>query len=118
MSTRNRITPDVAAHNREWPGALTFNAPCPDTYDGPILILATVRLGDHAHVDVYSGRQNALTASGSPVPTMHRGHAGRLILAWKFWVGLRDRLAEDDHPEVLIREVENPTKQQLDMNVR
>ena len=114
--TRNLIAADIAAQNRESPGALTFNAPPPDEYGGPILVLATVRLGDHAHVDVYSGRQNALK-DGQLHPTVHRGHAGRLVFAWRFWTALRDSLATDAHPEVLIREVELPTKAQLETHV-
>jgi hypothetical protein len=114
--TRNLIAPETAVQNRESPGALTFNAPPPDEHDGPILVLATVRLGDHAHVDVYSGRQNALK-DGQFTPTVHRGYAGRLVFAWWFWEQLRDRLAEADHPEVLIREVERPTRQQLETHV-
>lgn len=113
---RNRIAPETAEANRSRPGAWTFNAPPPDEYDGRMFTLATVRLGDHAHVDVYTGRQNALH-DGQITPTHHLGYAGRLVMAWGDWTLFRDKLADDAHPEFLIREVENPTHAQLETHV-
>lgn len=83
-------------------------------------MLATVRVGDHAHVDVYTGGRKR--PGPDPVGDVtHRmslgGHAGRLVIAWPDWVSMRDRLAGGDHPEYLIREVENPTQAQLETHV-
>lgn len=116
MAGRNRVGAETAERNRTYPGALTFNAEPPRDFDGRNFILATVRLGDHAHVDCYTGRQNAIK-DGQLTPTQHRGHAGRLVMAWDDWVLLRDLLAADELPQFLIREVENPTQGQLDTHV-
>jgi hypothetical protein len=114
--SRNLVAPETVEHNRIRPGALTFNAPSPNDFEGRQFTLATVRIGDHAHIDCYSGRQNALK-DGQSTPTQHRGYAGRLVMAWPDWALLRDSLATTELPQFLIREVENPTKAQLDTHV-
>jgi len=112
--TRNLIKPETAEHNRERPGAWTFNAEIADDYDGLCFVVAALRLGEHAHLDCYSGHQVA-KVEGALRPTRHLGKAGKLILRWDEWLLLRDIL-DGPHP-VLVREVENPSQGNLDIHV-
>ncbi len=108
--TRNVVEPEQAERNRtEGIGGYTFNAFPPDDYEGLLLVVACVRLGDHAHLEVSSGRAGG--APGRPT-TLHYGLAGRLILRWPEWLKFRELL--DTAPWVRIAEVERPTKGQLD----
>lgn len=103
--TRNLITAEVAESNRTGlPGGLTFNALPPHDYEGFVLVVACVRLGDHAHLDVETGRQ---IVDGVGRPIVHRGAAGRLVMAWPDWLAVRDLL--ELVPWTRIAEVENPT---------
>lgn len=103
--TRNLVKPETAEENRVGrPGGYTFNTLPPDDYGGVVLVVAVVRLGDHAHLDVSSGR----AVPGSP--HLLRGGAGRLILRWHEWELLRSIL--EPHECVRIAEVENPTEEQ------
>lgn len=115
-ATRNLVSPDTAARNRETPGGFTFNAEVPNDYEGLILVIAALRLGDHAHLDVHSGRQVPPPPPLDGRPTRHLGRAGKLILPWHQWEGLRDLLDSVDAP-VVLREVENPTKGNLENHV-
>jgi hypothetical protein len=113
--TRNLVEPETAEHNRAMPGGLTFNAEVPDEYEGTIFVIAALRLGDHAHLDIHTGRQ-VPTPRGGWRPTRHLSRAGRLILRWHEWLVLRSLLDVADVP-VVLREVENPTKGNLEIHV-
>jgi hypothetical protein len=105
-STRNEVTD-------EWfkgPGGRTFWAPPPLDYEGRVVCFEVIRLGDHAHIEVSTGRQHANGPSREP--TYHKGVAGRLVFAWGDWVHLRDAL--DAIPWVWLAEVEEPTPAQVD----
>lgn len=107
--TRNVVSPEDAEHNRTAPlGRYTFHALIPDTYMGIAITIACVRLGDHAHLDIDSGR----SSGPGPRPRTSRGYAGRVILRWNEWLKLRALL--DTAEWIHIAEVENPTKAQLD----
>jgi hypothetical protein len=108
--TRNRVAPETAARNREQgEGAYTFHAPISDDYEGIAFTVAALRIGDHAHLDVDSGRA---VNSGQPLaPRVTRGHAGRLILRWHEWEVFREIL--DAAECVHIAEVERPTLGQI-----
>jgi hypothetical protein len=108
--TRNLISDKQTEANREFPGALTFNAFPPDDYDGVAFTVAAVRLGDHAHIEVESGR--AIPQSIDGPPHLTRGLAGRLIFRWHEWQVLRAVL--DQHECFRIAEVERPTQGQLE----
>ncbi len=111
--TRNLVSPEQAAENRER-GGLTFNAMPPDGYIGVAFVFATIRLGDHAHVEVQSGRWHASKLS-TREGMCSTGLAGRLVLRWHEWVALRDQL--DQSTPHRIAEVEKPTRGQLDRYV-
>lgn len=112
--TRNTLDPEAVVWNRgDPPGRWTFNAPPPDDYEGRIVCFETLRLGDHAHIEVSTGRQHN---NGAPrTPTYHKGEAGKLIFAWEDW--LHFRAALDAIPWCWIAEVEHPTPGQLDRYV-
>lgn len=112
LDSRNVITDHAAEINRTVYGGLTFNAYPPEDYNGIILIFAAVRLGDHAHVEVQSGRWLSESLSGG---TANVGLAGRLVLRWHEWIALRDEL--DRATTHRIAEVEKPTSKQLDRYV-
>lgn len=113
--TRNLIEPETAEYNRAQPGGWTFNAEVPASYDGLLFVVAALRLGDHAHLDVHTGRQVAVPP-GAWRPTRHLSRAGRLILRWHEWLVLRSLLDTPDVP-IVLREVENPTKGNLEHHV-
>jgi hypothetical protein len=105
--TRNLISEEIAERNRSTEGGYTFNALVPDDYEGKALIFVALRLGDHAHVEVSSGRT-------IPQPSHQRlsyGKSGNVILPWDHWLLLREILDAD--PRVRIAEVEKPTAGQL-----
>lgn len=116
--SRNVITADVleeraiAIGDRDpVPGLKTFDTPPPDEYEGRMVVLEVLRLGDHAHITVCTGRQHARRGSGRPA--YHRGEAGKLVMAWTDW--LHWRAALDDGPEwTWIAEVEVPTPGQIE----
>lgn len=112
--TRNVVAPETAEANREegTNGSYTFNAPIPREYDGICIVIAALRLGDHAHLDIWSGRHIPARTDGQFEGTRNVGHSGRLILRWDEWLMLRGIL--DDHEGVLIREVERATLGQLE----
>lgn len=117
-SSRNTITEldleeraRIAGDRGPVPGLKTFDAPPPDEYEGRVVVLEVVRLGDHAHITVCTGRQHAKRASTRP--TYHRGEAGRLVMAWHDW--LHWRAALDAGPAwTWIAEVEVPTPAQIE----
>ena len=113
---RNLVSAHQAEINREI-GGLTFNAMPPDDYDGLMMVFAAVRLGDHAHVEVQSGRWLGTGPShvGKNEGTALVGLAGRIILRWHEWTAWRD-LMEATTP-YRIAEVEKPTKGQLERYV-
>jgi len=110
--SRNLITDEIAESNRSGKrpgGGYTFNAFPPDDYEGFVLVVACVRLGDHAHLDVESGRQ---VIGGNGDAQIHRSRAGRLIFPWHEWLRVRGLL--ELVPWTRIAEVENPTPGQLE----
>lgn len=108
--TRNLVSPEQAEANREREGTYTFHAPIAREYEGVAVTVAAIRLGDHAHLDVESGRATAGPhARVQARPT--RGHAGRLVLRWEEWLELRAAL--DASPFVHVCEVEAPTLGQV-----
>ena len=105
--TRNTISEEGAEFARTSPlGFQTFKALIPDDYDGIALTVQCVRLGDHAHVVIDSGRHNS-----GPSHSVSRGYAGRLVLRWNEWLLLRGLF--DSVPWAQLFEVENPTHAQL-----
>lgn len=106
MSSRNLVADETAERNRtEGQGGYTFNAFPPDGYEGRVIVAAAVRIGDHAHVLIDSGRN--IPQRGERPDQVHRGHAGKLILAWDDWLLLREILDADERTR--IAEVERPT---------
>lgn len=110
--SRNVVAPETAERNASQPGGgYTFNALIPPEYAGVCFTVAALRLGDHAHLDIESGR--AIPQPGyEGRPHYNCGRAGRLILRWHEWEVLRALL--DQHENVHIAEVQQPTKGQLD----
>lgn len=108
--TRNVVAPETAQRNREEGNGYTFHALIPDDFEGIAFSIAALRIGDHAHLDIDSGRA---VNSGKPQqgPRVTRGHAGRLILRWHEWEVLREILDSADC--VHIAEVERPTQGQI-----
>lgn len=115
--TRNLVAPETAEANRDRPGFRTFNAMPPVDYDGLMMVFACVRLGDHAHVEVQSGRWLGTSPShkGELSGSCMVGLAGRMLLRWHEWVAFRDLL--DATTPYRIAEVECPTDAQLDRYV-
>lgn len=115
-ASRNEVPPEIAEVRRsEFPGLWTFHAPIRNDYFGNAMTVACVRLGDHAHIDIDTGRHNP-----SPVDykrgTVSRGYAGRLVMRWPEWEMFRALL--DSAEWVEIAEVENPTQKQLNYHTR
>jgi hypothetical protein len=109
--SRNVVDPATAEDNRTGrPGGYTFNAFIPSKYAGIGFTVACVRLGDHAHLDIFSGRHVTRFHGSDPA---FGGRAGRLVLRWPVWIKLRDEVLEP-HPFIRIAEVENPTQGQLE----
>jgi hypothetical protein len=113
MSSRNLITPEVAKRARVY-GGYTFNAMPPKDYDGPMMVFAAVRLGDHAHVEIESGRWLGPSVShrGQESGAACVGLAGRIVLRWHEWVAWRDNM--DTTTPYRIADVERPTAAVLD----
>jgi hypothetical protein len=115
--TRNIVAAATAEHNRtHHPGGYTFHAVIPTSRVGNHgLTFAAVRVGDHAHVEVLSGRIRRrgpdLDESWELVEPSY-GAAGRLVLRWPEWVVLRDAL-DTGSEDVRVIEVENPTVGQI-----
>lgn len=111
--TRNLVAPETADRNREGrAGGYTFHSPVSDGYEGIVYTVACLRLGDHAHLDIDTGRAiPQARAYGRVGPLATRGKAGRLIVRWEEWLLLRRLL--DSSTFVHIAEVENPTIGQL-----
>lgn len=116
VTGRNLVAPDTAQQNRKT-GGLTFNAMPPDDYDGLMMIFAAVRLGDHAHVEVRSGRWLGTGPSrrGGSLGSAMTGLAGRIVLRWHEWVAWRDIM--DATTPYRIVDVERPTRAMLDRYV-
>lgn len=108
---RNLIEPETRERNRQMFSAWTWNAEVPDDYSGVLVFVAALRLGDHAHLDVHTGRQHPNPRGREP--TRHLSRAGRLIFRWHEWETIRDQLTALDVP-IILREVEKPTSGQLD----
>ena len=109
--TRNLVDPIDWQRNRtEYRGRFTFNAPVEDGYEGISFTVAAIRLGDHAHIEITSGRHvyqyHAITTERGI-----QGRAGKLILKWNEWEVLRAIL--EPHENIHIAEVENPTLGQI-----
>ncbi len=112
---RNRVDPERAERNRtEGEGRYTFYAPIPLGTTGSGIVVAALRLGDHAHLDVSSGEIVQRRPSDLH-PEVNRGSAGHLILRWHEWELLREILAASDH--VHIAEVERPSAGNLKVHV-
>lgn len=109
LAYRNVVSDEQAEANRTRAGAYTFNAFPPDDYEGLLLVVHTVRVGDHAHVKMESGR-HVPSPPTIQRPTLHYGFAGKVVLRWPEWVKLRDDLEAMDW--VRIAEVECPTHDQ------
>lgn len=115
--SRNVVAADVAERNRTvgLPGGYTFHAVIPTDRVGKNgLTFAAVRVGEHAHVEVLSGR---IRRRGPDIDAIYDfvepsyGHAGWLILRWPEWIVLRDAL-DTGTPDVRLVEVEKPTSGQ------
>ncbi len=115
-ATRNLVSHDQAEQNRST-GGLTFNAMPPVDYDGPMMVFAAIRLGDHAHVEVQSGRWLGTEPSHRDRNSgcANVGLAGRIVLRWHEWVVWRDVM--DATTPYRIAEVERPTDAMLDRYV-
>lgn len=107
----NLVDEETAELNRrpDRKGAYTFHSPPAVGYAGPGFTVAAIRLGDHAHVDIDTGRCTGSSLKGAPDATVvaGRGHAGHLVMQWADWLALRAILAVN--PGVHVAEVENPT---------
>jgi hypothetical protein len=103
--SEQRITPEVAEHNRERTGGYTFNLFPEDDYEGRVFVFAAIRIGDHAHVEASTGW--ALAARHGQDSSVRHSFAGRLVMAWRDWLVFRDKLAEGE--DVRIAEIERPT---------
>lgn len=110
--TRNIVDPENAENNRtDGAGGYAFNAPILRGYEGHAIVFACVRLGDHAHIHVESGR--AIVGGRETLDAQVRmGWAGKLTLRWPEWLLLCEIF--DGDPRVWIAEVERPTKGMLD----
>ena len=116
IEDRNLITVEVAERNRSGlPGGYTFNAYPPSGFDGRVLVFACVRLGDHAHVEVYSGR-SIPSASDYEGDHCWKGYAGHLVLRWPEWLLLREMSMMVAFTRVA--EIENPTTEQVEWYVK
>lgn len=93
--TRNTISPDRV------PGSHTFLAPVTTDVIGEIAFsVQSAKLGDHAHIHIWSGR----AVAGQYGPEVHGGKAGKLVLRWDEWLVLRELL--DSSPRFQIREAD------------
>lgn len=108
MSDRQRVSPKMMALNADHEGAYTYNLFPPDDYEGRIVVFAVCGLGDHAHIQVSTGRQ---LIGGDGEPYQNHGVAGNLVMAWGDWVALRDALEGFDFSR--IAEVRRASRGQL-----
>lgn len=112
--SRNLITPEtIKANENGKQGGYTYHCLVDPSYTGIVITMACLRLGDHAHVAVYTGSQTA-AHDWKPweASSQHRSKAGNLIMRWPEWVLLRNTL-DETAPYCRIAEVENPTAEQL-----
>lgn len=105
--SRNVAEPD---EEQAAAGANTFATPPPDDYEGRLICFEVVRLGDHAHVNVSTGRQHA--NGPRRTPTFHKGDAGRIVMQWEDWLHWRAAL-DSGPPWQWIVEVEHPRPGQI-----
>lgn len=116
-ASRNIVDEETAEMNRTvgLGGAYTFHAIIdPQRVGRPGLTVAAVRVGDHAHVEVLSGRirrRGPDRGEAWDFVEPSYGHAGWLILRWPEWLVLRDAL-DVGSPDVRVIEVEKPTAAQ------
>jgi hypothetical protein len=108
LDTRNVVSDEQAEINR-YRGGYTFNAFPPDDYEGLVWVYGALRIGDHAHLVVHTGRQHI---QRNDEPRISYGGAGHLIVKWPEWLLMRDAL--DAVPFVRIAEVERPTVEQIE----
>ena len=110
--TRDTIAPEV---REEWEregwkriGAWTFHAPVPPEYEGHCLTYEAVRIEEHWHIWVHSGRHVGYPTSvySAENQRYRTGFAGKLILRPAEWLVLREALDHDQR--IGIFEVENP----------
>ncbi len=90
-------------------GRLSFNLLPPEDYLGPVVVIAALRLGDHAHLEIMTGHQRI---NGNNEAQINYGKAGHLIMSWDAWLWWRDQLALN--PWARIAETDCPTRSQLD----
>lgn len=125
MST-NRVAPETVEEHRDVKGAYTFNAFPDDAHEGLVFTIAALRLGDHAHLEIWTGQRvlnpvgRHRLAEGLPVvshydETTQKGHAGYLVMHWDDWLVMRDQLVT--FPNYRIAEVQNPTVGQLETHL-
>lgn len=117
--TRNVVDEETAQHNRTSPhrDGYTFNAFPPVDYEGTAFTFAVLRIGDHAHIKVGSGRHvPPHPGQGRNWGQVHDGHAGRMILRWNEWLVMRETLDAD--PRYRIAEVENPSDGQIKFHLQ
>lgn len=109
----NVISAETAEKNADREGQYTFNSYPPDDYDGPLFVFAALGLGDHAHVEVSSGRAHPDPSRlGYGPGGLQYGRAGSFIMKWNDWVILRDVLV-DAYDGMRIAEVRRASTAQL-----
>lgn len=112
VTNRNLVSEETAERNRTIgiPGGATFNTFPPGDYEGVGFTFAAIRLGDHAHIEVESGRIVKGYDDDVYNARYRMGTAGKLVLRWHEWELLREIL--EPHENVRIGEVEKPTQGQ------
>lgn len=107
--SRNVVDAETAERNRTvgLPGGATFNTFPPPDYEGIGFTVAAVRIGDHAHIEVGSGRIVKGYDETDYTQILRMGRVGKLVMAWHEWEELRAIL--EPHEQVRIAEVEKPT---------
>lgn len=94
----------------EHPGGFnSFRAPLADDFEGDCFLAEVIRIGDHAHVRMYTGNQPRKQSRRDQSP--HRGEAGVLRMHWHRWLRLREIFGAQ--PDVFIAEVAEPTADQV-----
>lgn len=108
--TRNTVVPEALTEIRR--GAWTFHAPIRVDHAGDCFVFEAVRVGDHYHVWISSGRHvpPPARAHRSERATLRVGHAGKIIVRPAEWELLRGALDADDR--IAVYEVEHPTEAQ------
>jgi hypothetical protein len=107
------VVSDEQAELNRTSGGYTFNAFPPDGYEGLVWVYGVLRIGDHAHLFVHTGRQHV---QGDGTPRLSYGGAGHLIVKWPEWLLMRTEL--DAIPFVRIAEMERPTVDQIEYQYR